>query len=321
MRNRGPQPKPKGGINTFLAAYGLLWSKTQIVWDRYSPRVRLPPSRIRGVQREQRVLQRRLPASAGWIRIPAPGSVTKGDSLRSSRSSDQRGRNDATPGHQKGFFGMGLVPSGPRYATGAAIVARDRREWEGDTAHVSLIFIAYRFHFGPVLEIRRRGPEPGLRQCVILSQPSTCWSAVTVRLRRRVEHRRGRRSSYARLPGTRARKSSRREAQARWRARSLNERVAGWKPRKPRRDHKQIMAAVSKPEPPLRDVSDHRIGETSRSASKEEMESQVRRIQSGIKSLAGLLPPVPVFVMGVLIFMRRQRREREAAAAVRRLRG
>jgi ABC-2 type transport system permease protein len=55
--------------------------------------------------------------------------------------------------------------------------------------------------------------------------------------------------------------------------------------------------------------------------SKEDMESQVRRIQSGIKTLAGLLPPVPVFLVGIFIFMRRQRREREGTVAARRLRG
>jgi ABC-2 type transport system permease protein len=54
--------------------------------------------------------------------------------------------------------------------------------------------------------------------------------------------------------------------------------------------------------------------------SKEIMESQVRSIQSNIKTLAGLLPPIPVFAVGIGIFMRRRRREKEGAAAARRLR-
>jgi len=55
--------------------------------------------------------------------------------------------------------------------------------------------------------------------------------------------------------------------------------------------------------------------------SEEEMEMQVRRIESGIRTSAVLLPPVPVLALGAAIFVRRRRREREGAAASHRLRG
>ena len=52
----------------------------------------------------------------------------------------------------------------------------------------------------------------------------------------------------------------------------------------------------------------------------ERMEAQIRRIQGGIRSLAVLLPPIPVFLLGVYIFIRRQERARAGAVAAHRLR-
>ena len=105
----------------------------------------------------------------------------------------------------------------------------------------------------------------------------------------------------------------------------LNERVAEVQDRTDiDAQAKQIMART------LEEVENRRLSvqsanietekATENRASLERMETQIRRIQSSIKTFAILLPPVPVFALGVWTFVRRQRREREGAAAARRLR-
>ena len=355
MRNRGPQPKPKGGINTFLATYGILWNKTQIVWDRYNPHPELsnlPPEVVfvgRGNQNRES-FNDNFAASRGLQELVFlfPGSVTKiGDSKFNFepmvKSSTVSGTIDYGQVVQKSFFGTQLVPyQGPRYATGAdytiaAHVSGQTVAAPGDTTKANIIFVSdMDFISDQFFEIRRRGMENLNFDNV--SFFLNCIDVLTgdnsfVDLRRhRVQYRtlttvEARTRAYAD-------KRAKEEQQARTEAESalaeaqhnLDGKVAALNGRSDLdATTKQIMTRnLQESESRKFDASKTAI-EADRDAkierSREDMESQVRRIQSGIKTLAGLLPPIPVFAIGIYTFMRRQRREREGTEASRRLRG
>ena len=55
--------------------------------------------------------------------------------------------------------------------------------------------------------------------------------------------------------------------------------------------------------------------------SKENMELEIKTIQSRIKTLAVAIPPAPALLFGLFVFIRRRKRERESIIEARRMRG
>ncbi len=354
MRNRGPQPKPKGGINAFLSSFGITWNKQQIVWDRYNPHpelANLPPevvfigpgngspdsfnSSFPGTQG----LQELVLLFPGWI---SRASASRFDFVPLVKSSAASGTTEYGQVVHKSFFGMGLVQyQGPRYATPTDHVVAARVSGEntlaGDTSRVDVIFVAdVDFISDQFFEIRRRGFEnldfdnvSFFLNCIDILAGDE--SFVDLR-RRRVQHRtlttvEARTRAYGE-ERTREEQQAQADAQtALMEAQQrLDERVAEVRGRTDLdATTKQVMARNLQEAETRRFETMKATIEAERDLrierSKEDMESQVRRIQNGIKTLAGLLPPIPVFVLGIVIFVRRRRRENEGAAAARRLRG
>jgi len=276
-----------------------------------------------------------------------PGAVTKMADSKFNfepliKTSTTAGTTDYNQVVNKSFFGIQLMPyQGPRYATGAdytiAAHVSGQSVADGDTTKANIIFISdMDFISDQFFEIRRRGMENLNFDNV--SFFLNCIDVLTgdesfVDLRRR-------RVQYRTLTTVEARtrayadKRSKEEQQAQTEAQSAlaeaQQRLDGKVAEIQNRTDldattKQMMARnLQEAESRRFDASKAAI-EGDRDAkierSREDMESQVRRIQSGIKTLAGLLPPIPVFAMGIYIFMRRQKREREGTDSNRRLRG
>jgi ABC-2 type transport system permease protein len=354
MRNRGPQPKPKGGINAFLSSFGILWNKQQIVWDGYNPHPdlsSLPPEVIfiGPGNGNPESLNQAFPATMGLQELVFlfAGSVSPTSDSRFRmepivKSGMSSGTTDYGQVIQKSFFGMGLVPyQGPRYATPTDYVVAAHVSGEsvaqGDTTRADIIFVAdLDFISEQFFEIRRRGYEnldfdnvSFFLNCIDVLAGDD--SFIELR-RRRVQHRtlttvEARTRAYSEQRAQEEQQAQMDAQTALMEAQQrLDQRVAEVQQRTDLdATTKQIMARNLQEAETRRFEAERTTIEAERDLrverSKEDMESQVRRIQSGIKTLAGLLPPIPVFVLGIVIFVRRRRRENEGAAASRRLRG
>ena len=353
MRNRGPQPQPKGNINNLLGRIGIQWNSASVVWDGYNPHPEmagLPPEVVfvgRGNQNEAS-FNDDVAASRGLQEIVFlfPGTITPPASspFEFTRLISSGLVSGAVPYQQlvtRSFFGTQLNPGGaPHYATTAdyplaAHVSGEQIEM-GDTVRVNVVAIAdIDFISEQFFEIRRRGFEnlnfdnvSFMLNCMDMLVGDESFVALR---NRRVKHRtlttvESRVRAYSQERAVEEQDAEREAQQALAEAqRRLDERVALVRNRSDLDENtKQIMARN------IQEVESRRF-ETVKSsieserdarieASKEEMESQVRRIQSNIRTLAGIIPPIPVFLIGVGIFVRRRRSEREGAAAARRLR-
>ncbi|MFQ5650627.1 MAG: Gldg family protein [bacterium] len=355
MRNQGPPPKPKGNIHGFLADLGVSWNKAQIVWDMYNPHpefAQLQPEIVfvgKSSNAEAFNPEHRGSAQLQELVFLFPGFLKKSASANFTftpliKTGEQSGSLNYSQLVQRSFFGTQLVsprfgrrPNSLDYTVAAHVQREITPEDSTETPRkVNLIAIAdLDFISQDFFEIRKRAV--GNLNFDNVSFFLNCMDVLVgdesfIALRnKRVKHRtltqveeqtrkfieqRNQEEQEAEAEASRALA----EAQQR-----LNERVNEVRQRTDLDQRtKDIMAnnlqAVEQKRFDAMKASIEAQKEAKINSSKENMEAKIRSIQGNIKIFAVILPPIPVFVFGVLVFIQRQKREREGALAARRLR-
>lgn len=360
MRQGQPPPTPKGNVQSFLAGLGVSWDPAGIVWDAYNPHPdlgHLPPEVVflGPGNGNPDVFSADSPASRGLQQVvliypghlePLAGSTAEFEPLLTS--GEMSGVLPYFQMVQRNFLGTQLNPNLPhRPDPMDYVVAAEARTFrpedaesgeadpvEADSTRVVVIadldFISEQF-----FELRRIGP-PNLNfdnvSFFLNAMDVLVGDESFVALRnRRVRHRTLEAVEERVRAFTEQRTVEEEEAEAsadealRQAQERLDRRVAGVRERDDLDAQAQEIMARN-----LEEVENRRFQvleaninaekEVQIRASEERMEAQVRRIQTGIRTAAVLLPPVPVFLLGVWTFVRRRRAEREGAAAARRLR-
>lgn len=357
MRNQGPQPKPKGDIHAFLRELGLSWNFAEIVWDAYNPHpslAHLPKEFVfvgpgNGNQKAFNP-EHQATSQLQELVLLFPGRIQQGaGSNLDFEPLVQTGRISGTNFYgqmvQRTFFGVQLVNRGlshrPKNQINTVAAHVQGRLATDDTtdgsADIKVIAVAdLDFISQEFFEIRRQAIEnlnfdnvTFFLNCMDVLVGDDSFIALR---NRRVRHRTLEKVEAATREFNEQRIKEEQQAEAEAdqalaeAQQRLNEKVAEVRRRTDLDEQtKQIMARN------LQEVENKRFEalkskieaekELKIQRSKEKMEAQIRRIQNNIKTLAVLLPPIPVFALGVVIFLRRQKREKEGAAAARRLRG
>ncbi len=358
MRNRGPQPEPKGDINRLMRELGVQWHIQQVIWDAYNPHpdlANLPPEVvfIGGGNNNPESFNPRYTATAGLQELVLlfPGTIEQAPNspynfeklVQTGAMSGAAAFQPACTKHhflgpsssRRGFrtthwptnFRLPRISSAP----GEDVDTTGAPKKFNVVVVADLDFISTQF-----FEIRKRGIE-GLNfdnvsfflNCIDMLVGDDSFIALR---QRRVKHRTLETVEARTREFIERRASEEQEAEIEAQRalaeaqRRLDSKVNEVRKRTDLDEQtKKIM------ERNLQEVESRRF-ETMKSnikaeknakvqRSKENMESQIRSIQSDIKMLAGLVPPIPVFMVGIMVFLSRRKREKEGAAAARRLRG
>ena len=358
QRNQQQTPE-KGDINSFMTALGINWNTGSVIWDGYNPHPDLSPLQqevifvgpgnknadaFNRTNRATSGLQELVMIYSGNLDPPLDSRFQYEPLIQTGRLS---GMHNWFSLVQRSFFGMSLNPRPRRVQTpesytlaarisGTSGDAVDDASAGGGPKSVDVIVIADAdFITEQFFKIRESGIKnyqfdnvTFFLNCIDLLAGDD--SFIDLR-KRRVKHRtltsvEVRTDDYIqkRLEDEKAAEMEAQQALMEAQNR-LNEKVAAVRNRTDLDEQtKQIMAQN------LQEVENRQFDATKAnieakkeatvSRSKEDMEMAIRGIQTRIKTAAVLLPPVPVFVLGVFIFIRRRRREHEGTVASRRLR-
>jgi ABC-2 type transport system permease protein len=310
-RSQGPPPEPKGRIDSLLIRMGVLWSPGLIVWDNYNPHPELAQLQpeivfVGSGNQTQEPFNQAHPASSGLQEVVMlyPGFLLSAmDSPFVLKPLIRSGRiSGASPFQQlvqQTFFGLSINPSDQFFQF------RERGVGNLNFDNVSFVLNCIDVLAGDSSFIDLRKKRVRHRTLTMVEAESRTF------VRQRMEDE----------------QAAEREAQAELGAaqRRLDEKVAEVRNREDLDEQtKQIMMNN------LQEVENRRFEVVKASieankqvevqASKERMESAIRGIQSRIRTLAVLLPPIPALLVGVVIFVRRRRREIEGTKAARRKR-
>jgi ABC-2 type transport system permease protein len=353
-----PPPEPKGDIQSFMSAIGVNWNPGQVIWDAFNPHPdlqELPPEIVFVSSNNETTegFNDLYPATKGLQELVTiyGGHIFKAiDSpfefqplLRSGRLSGVLPYQQLV---QRGFLGMGfsLNPNVRRTPSGETYVIAGRSFGtgtinEGDSSHTASVNVIVMsdidFITDQFFQIRSQqlaGLQfdniPFFLNCMDMLVDDSSFIALR---NKRVKHRtltqvEDQTQEFIERRIEKEKQAEQDAQQALQEAQQrLTEKVNEVRNRADLDARtKQIMAQN------LQEVENRRFEvlksnieaekQATIAAAKEDMEAAIRRIQTRIKTLAVLLPPIPVLVVGAFIFVRRRRREREGAAAARRLR-